>query len=157
MRSLVYQNAAAFAAPGCTPVALAVVAVRTPPGIDDPAGTTDLSQFTRCHQLFYLLIQLIGSLVEHDAESHIRMGCRTLVHLTYCLCVNAGRLLYQNIHPVLQAVDGNLCMEIMRNRGNHCIYIAGINHILPVCIERNLRIFFLAHSLFGRIRITQRA
>src|SRR5699024_8611752 len=73
MRGLVDQDAAAFAAPGGAPFALLIVAVRAPPGVDDPVGAADLAELAGSDDLLDLLVELVGALVEHDAERDVRV------------------------------------------------------------------------------------
>ena len=80
-----------------------------------------------------------------------------LVHGHNVLRTHAGGLFHQNIHAVLQAVDGDLVMQIVRNRGDNGVHCAGGNHFLPILEERDVGIFFPAHFLLLGVNVAQGA
>ena len=157
MGSLVDQDTAAFATPGSTPCALLVVAVRTPPGVDHPLRAADLAQLTAGNDLLDLLVQLVGALVEHDAEGNFGMSLSAGDHLLNILAADAGGLLAQNVHAMLHSVDGDLVVQVVRNSGDDGINSAAGDHILPILEEGHIGVLLLAHLLLLGIDITQSA
>ena len=67
-------------------------------------------------------IKGVGALVEHNAESKLRMLCCTFVHNTNIACCNAGGLFNKNVDAMLKAENSNFRMEIMRDCGNNSVY-----------------------------------
>ena len=156
MGRLIHQHAAALAAPGGAPGAGAVVAVRPPPAVDDPAGTADLAQLTALHQGLHLLVQLVGALVEHDAEGHVGVPGGAFVHLPHSLGIHAGGLFHQHVHAMLQAVDGDLRVQVVGDGGDHRVAGARGDHVLPVPEEGVLRVLLTAQLLLGGVDVAQR-
>ena len=157
MGSLVDQNAAAFSAPGGAPLGLTVVGIRTPPGVDDPAGTADLAQLAGLHNGLDLLIELIGSLVEHDAESNLRVGLAAVDHLLHVLGTDAGRLLTDNIHAVLHGVNGHFVVQVVGDSGDDGITVAGGDHVPVVLVDRVVGELLLGGCPLGRVNVADGA
>ena len=80
-----------------------------------------------------------------------------LVHLPHGLAVDAGGLLDQHVHAVLEAVDGDLGVQEVRHRGDHRVNVARVDHVLPVLVEGVIGVLLLAQLLLGRIDVAQGA
>ena len=156
MRSLVDKDAAAFTAPGGTPVAGVVIGLLAVPGRDEPVGTAELAHLAGLYQIMDLDIQRIGSLVEHHTEGQLRMRVRAGIHRFDLLDVNAGGLIGERVHTVLQREDDNVRMEVMRERCNDSIHITGEDHFLIILIYRNVRENLFCQFSLGGIYVADR-
>ena len=100
---LIDQHAAALAAPGGPPFALLIVAVRPPPGVDDPVHTADFAQFAGLHQvgsfLYSSLVRWLNMMPKAAG-----LGGSIFVHLAHLLGIHGGRLFHQRMHAMLQRV-----------------------------------------------------
>ena len=157
MGSLVDQDAAAFAAPGCAPVGLTVVGVGTPPGVDDPVGTTDLAQLAGLDDLTDLLVQLVGSLVEHDAQLDFGMSSCAVQHLLNVGSADASGLLADDMHAVLQSVDSHFVVQVVGNGGDDGINVTGSDHFLVVLVNGNFGELSLDSLALSGVDVTDSA
>ena len=157
MGRLVYQNTAAFAAPGGAPRGLTVVGIGTPPGVDDPLAAADLAQLPGGHDFLDLLVQLVGALVEHDAEGRFGMGLMAVDHLLHVLGADTGRLFADDVHAVLHGVDGHLMVQVVGNSSDDGVTVAGGDHVLVVLVNGDVGIFGLGSLPLGGIVVADGA
>ena len=153
VRSLVDQDAAAFAAPCCTPIAGAIVCIRAVPAVDDPVGTADLAELSALDLFTDLDVQRVCTLIEHDSECQLRMTGCALVHLADVLGGNTGRLLNQSMNAMLQSIHSNFRMEVMRKGRDNRVDQTGGNHFFIVFKYGEIRIQFFDLLSLGRIDI----
>jgi len=81
VRTLVKQDAAALAFPGCPPIPGIKIRPGTVPIRDDPVHPPYSAQFPVLHDFFHLAVDMVGALVEHNPKDFPR-SVRRLVHIT---------------------------------------------------------------------------
>src|SRR5699024_8256344 len=153
VRSLVDQDAAALAAPGRAPCRLVVVALRAPPGGDDPGGVAQLPELAGVDQGLQVGVHGVRALVEHDREGRLGMGGREGVHLLDLLRVHPGRLLGEGVDALADRGDRHLRVQVVRHSGHHRVDIAGIEHGDVVVVEGGARVLLGGDVLLGRVGV----
>ena len=141
VRALVQQNTAAFAAPRRTPAAGAVVGFAAEPRRDDPVRPLDLAEFALFDQLLDFNVVRIRPLIEHRGEDQFRMRLMGGDQPHGVRLVDGNRLLGQNMQTIVQGVDTDGRMEIMRRRDQNGINKAAANHLRTIRKSFDIRIF----------------
>ena len=145
--ALVQKHAAALAGPGGAPAALIEIALGTVPVRDDPVGAADAAVLAGLHQLPHLAVDAVGALVEHQAEHHLRVLVRHLIHLPHLLGVYAGGLFHHHVDGALHALDGQPGVVVVGHGDDARVHEAAVQHgfgavkeghVLPQAFRRPL-------------------
>ncbi|HET9873990.1 MAG TPA: hypothetical protein VFP89_15510 [Propionibacteriaceae bacterium] len=126
VRHLVHQD---LAAPSGPPFGLVVVALRPPPGGDDPGGVAQGAECARSQERLQITVERVGALVEEDAEGELRLAGRDVDELAGLLGADPDGLLDHCVHPVLEGVDAHLRVQVVRHRGHDRIDVTGDHHV----------------------------
>ena len=133
MRSLIQQDATAFAGPGCPPGTGIIVVLGPVPVGNDPDRALQITQFTVCDHFLGLGKQRVGSLIEHNTED-LSGFPGSLVHLLCNSDTDIHRLFHQDMLACLHGSHGNFTVERVRNRHHNGIQILPGNDVFPVGI-----------------------
>ena len=132
MRALVEKNASALSAPGCAPVARVIVILRAVPIGDEPACSSDLTELARCDDVVHLAVNGVGALIEHHTENELGMLISLRDHLAYLKGINARGLFTHNVNAVLERLDGEIRMGIVRNSNEDSLAKARCDQVIAL-------------------------
>ena len=90
MRTLIDQDASAFAFPGGAPAAGIIIGLSTEPVGDDPVDTAEFADFAGLDEVTQFLVGGNHALLEHHTKLQAA-GFRFLVHLANVAGKHAGR------------------------------------------------------------------
>ena len=124
VRALVEQHAAALAVPGGAPGAGVIVVLRAVPIGDDPVDALELAQLPAVDHLLDLAVDAVCALVEHHAKDQIRVLVGLGVHLAHLLGVDACGLFAEHVQVVLEALDGERRVLVVRHRDEDGVHKA---------------------------------
>ena len=132
MDGLVDDDAAAFLVPRPLPIALGVIFVRAHPG-DVHLRAEHLAQLAAFQHFFRQLGAGVIPILENNAE-RLFAALRRLHHRHGVLILDGHRLFRQHVYAVLQGINRNRRMHIVRRAAMQDIQVFLCNHFLIVKI-----------------------
>ena len=129
MRTLIEQDPAAFALPGGAPSATGIVSLRPIPIGHDPTDAGDLPQFAVLDQALELSVLRLIALLEHGSKHLPGILVRGDEPLAIRL-MDGNRLFHHHMQTVLQRIDADGGMEIMRRCNDDGIHFSRANQFL---------------------------
>ncbi len=146
VRTLVEQNPAAFANPGCAPAAGIVIGLGAVPVSDNPVDAADFAEFPALNHFAQFAVKAVGALVVHNRVHFITFRGK-LIGLPDIFCENPGGFFRQRMQAFVQRVHGIDRMEIMGCRDNDRVTGAGIHQFL-----RRIEAKYLRQRVFHRLK-----
>ena len=131
VRTLVNKDSSAFTLPGCSPASAVIVLLGTEPVGNYPSHSLKLTDTALGNYLTHLLVKRVGALIEHHAEKCL-VFLRGGIHFFYLLCVNARRLLADDVDASLETLHYHLGMLIVGNFNEYCIAKSAVEHLYVV-------------------------